>query len=337
MHTLTLITADDTLQATLLLLDDYAVNRTDVQGAVASAAHLVLLDARGNRDPLPVLGSLVEIGCVVYVLLDELEPKQVDACLGSGAADVLSNQDLYPAVLRLRLRAGTAQSLDNFMRYATHQMKSALSAVSGFSELLLTGVVGDLNERQQEFVNTVRQNAERLDAFITDVRDVISISVARLAIDLAPLSVLDLMRPALRQVNAVFETSRLTHREVFPEDLPLVNGSAARLVRVFAACLRALAEDAYEGSEIITQARALEFGVEVLLSNNGHGLSPAENEQIHAPYRYRAGAIWHDETGYGMSIHVARHTITAHGGQFSIQRVPQQGTTFRFTLPLAPG
>jgi len=220
------------------------------------------------------------------------------------------------------------QELGAFSYSVSHDLRGPLRAINGFAALLLSDHASTLNTQGREYLERLRQASVRMDRLTNGLLGLAQIgraTVSRAALDLS-----DLARAVAQEAQAV-EPERKVEWIIAPG----VTGSGD--VALVHAVLQNLLGNAWKFTRNADNPR-IEFGVDrssaetvYFVADNGCGLDMA-----YAPKIFGAFARLHsaDEyEGIGIGLATVKRILERHGGRIWVQAQPQQGATFRFTLP----
>jgi signal transduction histidine kinase len=218
----------------------------------------------------------------------------------------------------------------------SHEMRTPLTSIQGYVHLLLEGASGPLPDEQRKFLTIVYDNSVRLLSLINDLLDLARIEAGRLdlhqgAVDLAAAiqAVADDLRPLLR---AKSQTIALD----LPDDLPAVWADHDRAIQILTNLISNAHKYTPDGGHIAVSARADGDHVAVGVRDDGIGLSDAEQAQLFTRFFRASNATVRRTSGTGLGLAITHSLVELHGGQLRVVSAPGQGSTFSFTLPLAP-
>jgi signal transduction histidine kinase/putative methionine-R-sulfoxide reductase with GAF domain len=225
---------------------------------------------------------------------------------------------------------------NEFVSMVSHELRTPLTSIKGYLDLLQTEQVGKLNDTQREFLNIVKTNTDRLVQLINDLLDLSRIEAGRIelrpqALDLARLiqSVVETMHPQLRakQQNVVLAVS---------PDLPPVWGDHDRVIQILTNLVSNAHKYTPPNGKITIAARASDAWARVDVTDTGIGLSQKDITQLFSKFFRAQNRTVQNIPGTGLGLAITRSLVELHGGQIWVESTPGQGSTFSFTLPLAP-
>ncbi len=228
-------------------------------------------------------------------------------------------------------RARLERAKSDFVATASHELRSPLTSIKGFVELLANQSQG-MTARQREFVDIILRSSDRLVQLVNDLLDVArieadSVEIDRRAIDVAEAigEVAELMGPQLHEKRQHLELS-------LSPNLPHAVADAARVRQIVANLLTNAHLYTPEGGHIRISAQREHAWVDIVVSDTGIGMSEEElNHAFERFFRGRGGGRREPGTGLGLSI--VKSLVEMHGGEIDVESAPGHGTTFRVRLP----
>jgi signal transduction histidine kinase len=158
-----------------------------------------------------------------------------------------------------------------------------------------------------------------------------SLRLERKAIDLAALA-----NEAVGGIqDLAWSQSRVSVESLVPPDLPLVHADPTRIRQILNNLLYNSLRHTPEGGLVVVQARPVGEMVEVSVSDTGRGIPGDEIDYVFDRYYQAERGQRHDD-GSGLGLSIVKQLVVAHGGDVEVESHPDEGTTFRFTLPQAP-
>ena len=239
------------------------------------------------------------------------------------------------AALRTHQRARTAaqHDLDRFkgevLALVGHELRTPLSLVLGYAELLRARGDTLSAERLDAFLEEIAAGSTRLARVLDDILLLIAP-----AAELGPLDLRDVMAKASAAAEARFDERQVTLEYTPPTGLVAVRGAPLALVAAARHLLENGAAFSPPGGRVrATLARA---GREARLAveDEGPGIAPAEQEQIFERFYQVSHGLSREHGGLGIGLAIVRQVARQHGGHVSVDSTPGLGSRFTLSLPL---
>jgi len=225
---------------------------------------------------------------------------------------------------------------DEFVLTASHELRSPLTSVQGFAELLMLER-DSLTPRQAETVEVILDNCRHLVRLLNDLLDLARSDAGRLSIQPRPTEVAPLVEDAVRTMRAQTEAGGQHLRENLPPGLPAINVEPDRIRQILVNLLTNAHEYTPEGASIEVSARAVGAEVEIDVSDDGPGIPEEQLQRIFDRFTRGDAGLTQRVSGTGLGLAISKSLAEAHGGSISAESVVGQGSTFRLRLPIATG
>jgi signal transduction histidine kinase len=292
-------------------------------------------DGAGGSGRIMVFGVPVRregkvVGVITMTATDENAFKDDERALVTRMADraaiAIENARLYDAVRA----ANNAKS--EFVSLVAHELKVPMTSIQGYADLM--GMAGPVNERQTQFITTIKNAVNRMKVLVSDLSDISRIESGNLKVDLKIVSVIDAINASTEGIVA--EMERRKHQLVVDVEpnLPPVQADKDRLAQV----LLNLMSNAYkytpDGGIIRLQARRRDAKqVAISVADTGVGMTAEQLAKLGTKFWRADNGLQQPGTGLGFAI--TRNLIELMHGRLDIQSEPGKGSTFTCVLPAA--
>jgi len=217
-----------------------------------------------------------------------------------------------------------------FVSTAAHELRTPLSTILGFSELILNEE--SLSDHDlRDYIGIVHQKAEGLAQIVNDLLDISRIESGEgLQLELSDCSLRQLCDDALLGYRVYAD--RYTFELVLPDDEVLLTIDRFGMAQVFENILSNAVKYSPPGSIIRCDGGVSGAQCHVRITDQGIGMNREQLERVFDKF-YRADASNTAIPGTGLGMTIVKHIIEAHDGEVWVESVPSQGTTVHFTLP----
>jgi PAS domain S-box-containing protein len=223
-----------------------------------------------------------------------------------------------------------------FLAAMSHELKTPLNAVLGFSEIIRDEVLGPVgHDMYRDYAGDIHKSGTRLLSVINDVLDVSRLEGGLLTLDARPENILDVVEGAIKQARAITHDGRRIEIDV-PADMPSLQVDPRRLSQAIGNILANALKFTPESGEVRFAAQIAADGT-VLLSVEDTGIG-MEQETIAAalePFRQLDGSLARRFEGAGLGLSIAKALAELHGGALSVKSAVGEGTIVTITLPAA--
>jgi signal transduction histidine kinase len=224
---------------------------------------------------------------------------------------------------------------DEFVLTASHELRSPLTSVQGFAELLMLERES-LSDRQVETVEVILDNSRHLVRLLNDLLDLARSDAGRLVIRPEPTDLTPLIEDTVRLMRAQTDSASQTLTASVEPGLPLIEAEGDRIRQVLVNLLTNAHEYSPQGASIAVMARVVGAEVEIAVTDNGPGIPPDQLEHIFERFVRGEAGLTQRVGGTGLGLPISKSLVELHGGRLEVESTVGAGSTFSFRLPLAP-
>ena len=225
---------------------------------------------------------------------------------------------------------------DQFFANMSHELRTPLNAIIGFAEDALDGLAGELNPKQQRYVSNILSAGRHLLSVINEILDLAKLQSGKASLDLAPVALHEVVADLEDTLHPLVLRKKQTLETVEMRSLPPVRADRAKLYQI----LLNLASNAHkytpEGGRITVSAVREGECVRVSVADTGVGIPPQALPHLFEEFRQIDGLRARREQSTGLGLAITKRLVELHGGTITVESVVDQGSTFTFTLPVAP-
>ena len=240
---------------------------------------------------------------------------------------------------QLEIQAGQRDQLDRlkdeFVLTASHELRSPLTSVQGFAELLMLER-DSLTPKQVETVEIILDNCRHLVRLLNDLLDLARSDAGRLGLRLRPTELAPLIDDAVRLMRAQTEGAGQTLTERIDPELPIIEAEAGRVRQILVNLISNAHEYSPAGSSIEVEAHGYGGGVAVAVTDNGPGIPAEQLEHIFERFTRGDAGLTQRVGGTGLGLAISKSLVELHGGTIEVDSTPGEGSSFRFRLPAQP-
>ena len=257
---------------------------------------------------------------------------------GRSAEDVIRIRELQETVDELtRLRAAAleaAQRRDEFLTTISHELRSPLNAILGWTQVLEPR--RDLPADVRDALHVIRRNALRQRQLLDDLVDMSRVVSGALRIEPRPMRIQDALDEACQAVRPEMERKGI-RLDCDVDCAAIVSGDARRLQQVLRNLLSNAIRFTPTGGTISVRATRGPSEVSLIISDTGAGIDSTFLPHVFEPFRQQPGATPRDQTTFGLGLALSRIIVVGHGGRVTAySEGPGRGSVFTVTLPTLP-
>lgn len=255
-------------------------------------------------------------GAVLHTFLDITDSVRVEQALRD-------SNDALEAADRLK---------SEFIANITYQLRTPLTAIMGFAEILQNQYFGPMNQRQQDYCHNILEAGNRLIILINDILELSSLEAGFLTLECAPVDVAALVRGVTGVVADWARQEDLELEISCPDTLGTVELDERRIRQALFNLLSNAIKFTPSGGRVTVSASKNATHLTLTVSDNGIGIAPADQSRIFK--RFERANIRTGQAGAGLGLPVVKSIVELHGGRIEIDSAPNRGSTIRCILPL---
>lgn len=292
---------------------------------------------------VPIISANNVIGILLIESNEETALTLLDLQFLSRLADHAS-----PAITNARLFQQLNEQQDQraeFVSFIAHELKTPMTSMKGYTDLLMKGIVGPVNEQQRDFLTTIYNSVNRMDGLVSDLSDIEAYEAGKMRLDMNEVDMRKVLIDSLGALQQQFDAKEQNVDLQIPDELPNVWGDERRLVQVITNFMTNANKYTPEGGTVhlrceqalnVWDKEGVRQVLHIEVEDTGIGISEEDQKKLFREKYFRTDnpkALEQPGTGLGMVL--TRGLILQHGGSIWMESVIDQGTTFHFTVPLA--
>jgi signal transduction histidine kinase len=219
-----------------------------------------------------------------------------------------------------------------FLANMSHELRTPLNAIIGFSQVLRERISGEINAKQEEYLDDIVTSANHLLALINDVLDLSKVEAGQVELQVAPFSLRDALERGVSMVREQATTDGVQVALHANGGLDVVTGDERRIRQVIFNLLSNAVKFTPAGGLVDVSATQRNGEVTVSVADTGPGIAAEDLDRIFEEFQQtETGARQREGTGLGLAL--SKRFVEMHGGRIWCDSELGKGSTFRFTLP----
>jgi signal transduction histidine kinase len=230
-------------------------------------------------------------------------------------------------------QASAAKS--QFLANVSHEFRTPLNAILGYSLMLMGGFYGQLSEEQSKTVQRIDANSKHLATLINDVLDIERIEAGRMPLQISQFAVQEVVREVMEELQGVIAQSTARVGVLLPSDLPRLRSDRQKLKQILVNLLSNALKYTKEGAVDISAHHDAAHGrIELAVRDTGAGIAPEDHVRIFEPFQQAKRVITRPQGGTGLGLAISRRLARMLGGDITVQSELGSGSTFTVALPV---
>jgi signal transduction histidine kinase len=223
---------------------------------------------------------------------------------------------------------------DEFLANMSHELRTPLNAIIGFSEVMIERMFGEINEKQEEYLNDILSSGRHLLSLINDILDLSKIEAGKMELDLADFNLAAAIDNALTLVHERAARRGLTLAQDVDERIGDFRGDERKIKQVLLNLLSNAIKFTPEGGRVDVRAVPKGDVIEISVTDTGVGIAPEDREAVFEEFRQVGTDIAKKHEGTGLGLALTQRFVELHGGNIWLESEVGVGSTFTFALPV---
>lgn len=229
------------------------------------------------------------------------------------------------------------RQLDNmksqFLASMSHELRTPLNAILNFTEFMAIGMLGPVNDKQQDALGKALSSGKHLLSLINDVLDITKIESGMMKLFVEDdLNLQDEIATILATAETLIKDKPIQLIKDIDDNLPIMVGDKRRIRQILLNLVSNASKFTEVGS-ITLSAKKLDSEILFTVSDTGFGIAKEDQELIFEPFQQTEAGIQH-AGGTGLGLPISKRLVEAHGGKLWLESIVGKGTTFYITLPI---
>jgi signal transduction histidine kinase len=217
----------------------------------------------------------------------------------------------------------------------SHELRTPLNAIIGFSQVLRERMFGEVNDKQQEYLDDILASAAHLLALINDILDLSKVEAGQVELEVAPFSLRDALERGIVMVRERALNDDVEVRLSANGDVDVVTGDKRRISQVIFNLLSNAVKFTPAYGTVNVRASQVDGEIRVSVADTGPGIAAEDHDRIFEEFQQtEAGVEQREGTGLGLAL--SKRLVELHGGRIWVESELGRGSTFVFTLPTEP-
>lgn len=221
----------------------------------------------------------------------------------------------------------------DFIATISHEFKTPLTSIMMGVGLILEKNVGDINKKQEELLDTIKEEVEKLTDLVSDLLKLSKIQSGQTLYDIKIYSISKIVEECVKNYSVQAKNSGITLYNSIEEDLPNVVVDEEKINWVLNNLVSNAIKYTNSGGEIIIGAFIAGEKIKVFVKDNGKGIPREYHERIFEKF-VKISAYDTEFLSSGIGLSIAKGIVEAHGGTIWCESEVNKGSTFIFTLPM---
>ncbi len=221
---------------------------------------------------------------------------------------------------------------DEFLSNVSHELKTPLVSIGGYSEVLNAGALGALNEGQKKAADAIIRNADRLERLINSILYLSIEESGKMKYTFKPLQIADVIEHSVLDMLPQIKKNNLGIKKQVPDNLSLIKGDEKKLMQVISNLIDNAIKFTPSG-DITISAHEDDDKLHIAVSDTGIGMPQEETNNLFKRFYQVDASTTRKYGGTGLGLYISKLIAEAHNGKIWAESEKGVGTTIHVTLP----
>jgi signal transduction histidine kinase len=219
-----------------------------------------------------------------------------------------------------------------FLANMSHELRTPMNAILGFSQVLREEMVGEVNEKQSEYLDDIISSGNHLLSLINDVLDLSKVEAGQIELQVHPFSLREALERGVVMVRERAMENGVSVALASDLEVDVVDGDERRIKQVIFNLLSNAVKFTPTGGEVDVTAMRVNGEVRVSVADTGPGIPPEDRDRIFEEFQQSESGIAQRE-GTGLGLALSKRFVELHGGRIWLESELGRGSSFTFALP----
>lgn len=227
------------------------------------------------------------------------------------------------------------RSKSEFVSLASHQLRTPLSAINWYAEMLLGGDAGKLSAKQKDYTDEIYASSKRMSDLVGALLNVSRIELGTFAVEPKPTNVAEISDSCIQETQSKISSKHQFIEKKYAKDIPIINVDPNLTRVIFQNLISNAVKYTPDGGKITIALERADGHFKLSISDTGYGIPAHQQEKVFSKF-FRADNIIPIETdGTGLGLYIVKEMLDKIGGSVSFESEENKGTTFSVSMPLS--
>lgn len=223
---------------------------------------------------------------------------------------------------------------DDFLSNVSHEFKTPLTSIQGYSQLISDGTLGEVNEQQQKAVETVLRNSERLRRLVDSLLYLSRAQSGKLNYSFEKFSIKDILEHSVQDLALQAASKNIELVTDIPSDLPQLVLDRDKMMDVFVNLIDNAVKFTHDGGKVTVSAHVSEGSMYMDVEDTGIGIPEDKIPMLFQRFYQVDSSVKRRYGGTGLGLYICKKIVEDHKGDIYVSSEEGKGTTVHVRLPL---
>lgn len=221
-----------------------------------------------------------------------------------------------------------------FLANMSHELRTPLNSIIGFSEVLIDGLYGEINKKQEKYLNNILISGKHLLELINTILDLSKIEAGQMKLVYEAFDLREIVEAVESVMRQQAETKNIHLGLAIDEGASLIMADRLKFKQILYNLLGNAVKFTPRGGKVSLTVKREKDSILISVSDSGPGIREGEADLIFEAFRQSDGSHRRDFQGTGLGLTLSKKFVELHGGKISLTSEEGKGSTFTFTIPV---
>ena len=253
--------------------------------------------------------------------------------------DITERKKMREAKIMKETAEAANRAKSDFLASMSHEFRTPLNAIIGFSELMATGLSGPLTDQQKEHVTDIFTSGQHLLSLVNDILDLSKVEAGKMELEMKEFNIEGLVETsiALFREKAYKQSLQMTFE--IAQGLETMIGDERKIKQVLFNLLGNAVKFTHAGGMIKVEVTLTDDGefLKYSVRDTGIGIATEDQNKLFKPFQQVDTTLTRKYKGTGLGLSLCKQLVELHGGRIWVESKEGKGSNFTFVIPIRPG
>ncbi|MCZ7402563.1 MAG: ATP-binding protein [Candidatus Methanoperedens sp.] len=222
-----------------------------------------------------------------------------------------------------------------FLSTMSHELRTPLNSIIGFSDMMKQKMVGELNQKQEHYIDNILNSSKHLLSLINDILDLSKIESGKIEMNIEKISLPSTINDTLEMIRTTAMKHNINLIKEFDPELEFLEADKQKLKQIlFNLLSNAVKFSKPGGGSITITTKKFDQIVQICVSDTGIGIKKEDMGKLFTKFQQIESATYRKYGGTGLGLAISKELVELHGGKIWAESKYGEGSTFIFQVPI---
>ncbi len=330
------------INANPLALEMFGMEKEEITGKIC---HKFICPAEKGKCPITDLGQEVDHSERALIRADGSELPILKSvvhinlngrkCLLESFIDISDLKQAQQESLNAKIAAEASnRSKSEFLANMSHELRTPLNSIIGFSEILMDGTFGELNEKQAKYIGNVYDSGKHLLNLINDILDLSKVEAGKMELHYEQVKIYPVFEEVKSIISPLAKKKEITLESSIEDGLEIIDTDRGKFKQILFNLVSNAIKFTPESGKVSINATTSEDMALITVTDTGIGITEEDQKKLFNPFKQLDASTTREYQGTGLGLALVKKFTQLHGGDVWLESKVGEGSTFGFSIPV---